>query len=127
MNLLQYFFRIVNKNRVYSAINLLGLSLGLTVFTLIALFVRYEFGYDRYHANYDKIYRVVRDGEGEYLGSTKFVVAAAPIAEAIRETVKEAEFVTRINWRTNVLINANGGSFFENEYHAVDPDFFRLF
>jgi putative ABC transport system permease protein len=113
--IISYTLRIVNRNRVYSAINLLGLSLGLTVFTLIVLFVRYEFGYDRYQANYDRIYRIVRDGEGEYLGTTKFVITAAPIADAIRESVKEADHVTRICWRNNLLVNTNGASFFQDD------------
>ncbi len=122
-----YVLRIANRNRAYSAINLLGLSLGLTVFTLIVLFVRYEFGYDRYHANYDRIYRIVRDGGGEYLGSSKFVVSAAPIAGAVKETVREADLVTRISARMNVLITANGTSHFEDRYYAVDPEFFKIF
>jgi len=125
--ILSYCLRIVNKNRAYSVINLLGLSSGLIVFTLIVLFVRYEFGYDRYHENYDKIYRIARSGEGEYMGSNKFLVSAAPIAGAIRETVKGAELVTRIWWRTNALINTEGKSFLESQCHAADPDFFKIF
>ncbi len=60
--------RVVNRNRVYSVIKSVGPVNGpLLVFTLIVLFVRYEFGYDRYQANYDRIYRIVRGGEVEKL------------------------------------------------------------
>lgn len=89
--------------------------------------MRYEFGYDRYHANYDKIYRLISHGDGEYLGSTKFAVASAPFADAIRETVKGSELVTRIGRRSEVLIETNGKYFFEPEYHYADPDFFKIF
>lgn len=125
--ILSYALRVVNRNRAYSAINLLGLSLGLTIFTLIVLFVRYEFGYDRYHANYDRIYRIVRDGESEYLGSKRFAVVSAPTAEALKETVKETEFVSRMGQRGNLLVTVNGNSFMEEDYYAVDPDFFKMF
>src|SRR5690242_9525327 len=97
--IISYTLRIVNRNRVYSAINLLGLSLGLTVFTLIVLFVRYEFGYDRHNANYDNIYRIVREGERPYLGVTKFAVAASPFADALKEVVSETEHVSRLRTR----------------------------
>lgn len=125
--ILAYTLRILNKNRVYSAINLLGLSLGLCVFTLIVLFVRYEFGYDKYHANLDKMYRIIRDAGGDYLGSSKYAIAAAPLAEALHETVKEADHITRIARGNNFLVQAQGNSFFEEQYFAVDPEYFKIF
>jgi putative ABC transport system permease protein len=125
--IISYTLRIVNRNRVYSAINLLGLSLGLTVFTLIVLFVRYEFGYDRYQANYDRIYRITRDGLGNYLGTSKFVVTSSPMAGAIKEVVPGAGYVTRIGSEGNVLVKINGVSLLEENYHAVDPEFFKIF
>jgi len=125
--IIAYSLRIVNRNRAYSVINLLGLSLGLIVFTLIILFVNYESGYDRYHVNYDRIYRIIRDGEAEYLGSTKMVIVSAPLADAIKETVKGTDRVTRICRRKEALVMADGRSFFEKEIHAVDPDAFKIF
>ncbi|MEJ0030302.1 MAG: hypothetical protein WDO15_08015 [Bacteroidota bacterium] len=73
----------------------MGLSLGLAVFALIVLFVRYEFAYDRYHTNFDRIYRITRDDpKNEYLGTTKFVISAALLAEGLKESVKEVDHVT---------------------------------
>src|SRR5687768_3600134 len=46
------------KNRVFSFINILGLSVGLTAFLLILLYVRFEFSYDDFHKNSENIYRV---------------------------------------------------------------------
>ena len=46
------------KNKVFSLINILGLSVGLTTFILIMLYVRFEFSYDDFHKNADNIYRV---------------------------------------------------------------------
>ncbi|MEI9918314.1 MAG: ABC transporter permease [Bacteroidota bacterium] len=123
-----YALRVFNRSRVYSAINLLGLSLGLAVFTLIVLFVRYEFGYDRYHANADRIYRITReDPKNEYLGTTKFVISAALLADGLKESVKDLDHVTRIARQNNVLMHAGNKSFFENETYAVDPAFFDVF
>lgn len=125
--IITYTLRVIDRNRAYSAINLLGLSLGLTIFTLIVLFVRYEFGYDEYQVNYDRIYRIVRDGESDYLGSSRFAVVSAPTAGAIKETVREADHVSRIAYRGTLLVTVNENSFLEDNYRAVDPEFFNIF
>ena len=46
------------RNRVYSAINIVGLSLGLACAILIILYTNDELSYDRFHENADNIYRV---------------------------------------------------------------------
>lgn len=50
--------RSLVKNKVFSLINILGLSVGLTAFILILLYVRFEFSYDNFHKNSQNIYRV---------------------------------------------------------------------
>ena len=52
-------WRILVHNKVYSVINIAGLSLGLTCVMLIALYVKDEVSYDRFHRRVEDIYRVV--------------------------------------------------------------------
>ena len=52
--------RIFRRHKVYSFINIAGLSLGMTVCVLILLWVRSELSFDRFHKNADRIFRVVR-------------------------------------------------------------------
>jgi putative ABC transport system permease protein len=52
--------RNMMKHRVYSLINILGLTLGFTAFILITLFVRYELNWDKSNTEYDNIYRIQR-------------------------------------------------------------------
>jgi hypothetical protein len=54
-------FRNLWKHRTFSAINFLGLSAGMTVCFLIFSYTRFESGYDAFHHNADRIYRVVCD------------------------------------------------------------------
>ena len=49
------------KRRVFSLINILGLSVGMTACFLIFLYVRFESSYDGFHSKADRIYRVVCD------------------------------------------------------------------
>ena len=60
-NYLKIAWRSLAKNKVLSFINIAGLAIGLSCFTLIALYVVDELSYDRYHEKADRIYRVDAD------------------------------------------------------------------
>ena len=65
-NYLKIGFRRLKRNKVYSALNIGGLSVGLAVAMLIGLWLFHELTFDDYHANHDKLARVMqhktRDG-----------------------------------------------------------------
>ena len=50
--------RNILRHKVYSFINIFGLALGLSVFMLIAIFIQFEFSYDKFHENHNRIYHV---------------------------------------------------------------------
>ena len=54
-------FRNLWKHKVFSFLNILGLTVGLTACFLIFLYVRFELSYDYFHSKADRIYRVVAD------------------------------------------------------------------
>ena len=58
-NYLKVTFRNLNRHRIYTAINISGLSLGLAAVILIFLHMHFETSYDRYHDSADHIYRIV--------------------------------------------------------------------
>ena len=49
------------RNRSHAAVNLLGLSLGLTCSIIMFLIIRFELSYDKYHSDGDRIYRIVTE------------------------------------------------------------------
>lgn len=51
-------FRNLQKNKLYSFINLTGLTLGLAVAITLFWIVRFEYSFDNYHVKADRIYRV---------------------------------------------------------------------
>jgi len=55
-------FRNLARNKVYSFINIIGLSFGLACAMLIILYVKDEVSYDRFHKNVNNIYRIVTQG-----------------------------------------------------------------
>jgi len=57
-NYIKTAFRNLVRFKAYTLINLIGLSLGLSVAVLILLFVKDETGYDRFHLNANRIYKI---------------------------------------------------------------------
>ena len=55
-------WRNLQKNKVYSVINIAGLAVGLSIFWLMALYIADELSYDRASVNADRIYRVTHSG-----------------------------------------------------------------
>ncbi|MGV3585764.1 MAG: ABC transporter permease, partial [Adhaeribacter sp.] len=70
-------FRNLWRNKVFSFINIGGLSLGLACCMLIFLYIKDEISYDRFHAKKDQIYRVTanitNEGDVTKTGSTNRV------------------------------------------------------
>ena len=59
--ILSYFkttFRTIWRHRVHSILNITGLAVGMSCTILILLWVQYEFSFDQYHENADRIYRL---------------------------------------------------------------------
>jgi hypothetical protein len=71
---LKYAWRNIRHNKLYTAIHILGLSIGLCACIVIYLIARYDLGFDRFHPDPDRIYRIVgdvrlKDGMNMYLNS----------------------------------------------------------
>jgi putative ABC transport system permease protein len=121
-------WRNIKRNKAYSALNVLGLAVGLAVFILIMLFVRTELSYDRYHANARNIYRVVQEQpENVYLGSNVFAVTAGPLAAAMVQDLPEVLKATRIDEWSDVLVTVGERNFLEKKVHWTDPQTFEIF
>lgn len=121
-------WRNIKRSKAYSALNVLGLAVGLAVFILIMLFVRTELGYDRYHANAKNIYRVVQEQPGNvYLGSSVFAVTPGPLAEAMVREFPEVLKAAHIDDWSNVLVSVEDKNFLEKSVHWTDPQTFEIF
>src|SRR5882757_5480678 len=75
-NYFKFAFRTLAGNKLYSGINIIGLSVGLTVALLIGLWIRDEYSYDRYNPNYHRIAQVMQNG---HLDGNIYTTRAMPI------------------------------------------------
>ena len=127
-NYLVIAWRNIKKSKAYSALNILGLAVGLAVFILIMLFVRTELGYDRYHANARNVCRVVQEQPGDdFLGSNVFAVTPGPLAAAMVQDLPEVLKATRVDTWSDVLVTVGEKSFLERRIHWTDPQTFEIF
>ena len=133
-NYLKIAWRNLQKNKIFSFINILGLAIGLTCCILITLYIYHETSYDRYHKNIKQLYQLgtvfVKDGKEERLPNTPAPIAAAmkqefpEIVETTRLLALFDEDKTILQYRPD---NGDAKSFYENKGYIADSTFFRLF
>src|ERR1700744_4563310 len=88
--------RNLRKNKLYSAINIAGLAVGLAVFWLMGLYIADELTYDRASPNAQRIYRVVQSGSWSG-GSFKLAITPTPFAPALKKDYPEIEDAARLD------------------------------
>jgi putative ABC transport system permease protein len=94
-------WRNLLRNRVTSAINIFGLTIGLTCFTLIALYIQYEASYDRDHVKADRIYRIAQQQAGNvYRGTDRFTGTPSVLSPTLRRDFPEVEATTTLQLYT---------------------------
>lgn len=125
-NYLKTAFRGLLRNKLFSAINILGLAIGLAACILIMLFVRDEFSYDTHWENSGRIYQVntIYSFPGSPPGTSSRVPGKA------KDTLKiyfpeEIESAARIN-RMSTVVRSEDGVFTEN-IHWADTEFVDIF
>ena len=91
-------WRNLFKSKGYLAINLTGLTVAMTCFVLLALFIQFEMSFDKHHQNSEKTFRIVQQQKGNsYQGTDMFAVAPLPLGEALLQDFSEVENVTNLN------------------------------
>src|SRR5215217_1303950 len=111
-NYLKVAWRNLMKNKVFSFINILGLTIGITVCLMIFLFIMNEFSVDQFHTQGKNIYRVMRGFEKE--GKQRSVsYLSGPYAEALVNDFKgQIKTAVRVN-PTDGLVKIGNKSFHE--------------
>lgn len=132
--MIQNYFKIawrnLQRNKAYTFINILGLALGLTCAILIFSLTKYHLSFDNFHANSDRIYRIVTE---QHRDNISYVAAVpSPLGKAFRNDYGYAEKVARIATFEDVLISlkarGNALKFKEEEGVAfTEPEYFDVF
>lgn len=114
------------RNKVYSFINIAGLSLGLTCAMLIILYVKDEVSYDRFHKNVDQIYRIGFQ-EINPDGTKGHKDAITGFLQGPRFTESIPEIKTFVRFRNDNKDVKKGTEVYSQELFFVDSSFFSVF
>ena len=131
-NHLKIAFRQLKKQKFYSAVNIIGLAIGVTCCLLIALFVKDELSYDQHHPNVENLYLVARNND---INEFKGIFSAVPplLAQTMLDEIPEVKKAARINPHffnagNNIIRKENQEEgFYEDGFVYADQELFELF
>jgi putative ABC transport system permease protein len=119
-------YRNILRNKFYSLLNILGLSIGLATALFILLYITDEAGYDKHFENYNRIYRV----ESEITVNNnpqQFATAPPPLGPAMKKEIPEIEEVVRLDELGLFIFRYEEHEFFESRFFYADSSIFRVF
>ncbi len=125
-NLFTISIRSLLKDKAYSAINVLGLTIGITCSLLLLVYILDELSYDRYHTNGENIYRIishVKEPDDAFTWSSTQI----PLAEELRDNYPEVENAVRFIQMNDNIYKKGDVQFAEEDFYLTDSTVFRSF
>ena len=133
LNYLKISVRNLLRSKSFSAINILGLSVGMTCCMLLLLYIRSELSFDRHHRFAENLYLLgSRSTIGQNTGQER-PTASAPYGPALKAEFPEVAQMTRLyspDEKLLLQVRQPGKplqSFYETKGYQVDSTFFDLF
>lgn len=127
-NNFQFSLRRLSRQKIHTALHIIGLTLGISVCLLIGLFIRFELSFDAYHDKADRTYRI--NSVWNDFGTKTFHYSTPfPLANEIRKTISGIEHVTQVHHpmgKPIIEINDNR-KFKQEKIMMTDPEFLDVF
>ena len=120
--------RVLLKNKAFSAINIAGLAIGISVCLLILQYVSFEFSYDRFHENASDIYRVANDRFQSGKLIQHGMITYSGVGKALNDDFDEITENGRVVPTGNSIVDVGGEkTIVEDESLVVDNAFIQMF
>ena len=100
-NYIKIAIRNIWANKTFSFINIVGLSVSMSLGLLIILIVKEQYSFDRFHKDADRIYRVDTRALRVGGGSEDYATVPMPVATVLKENYSFTEDIVRLNRRLN--------------------------
>lgn len=120
-------FRNVRKNKVFSAINIFGLGIGLAACLLIFQFVTFELSYDKFNEKFDRIFRITNDRFQNGKLIQHGTIMYPTIGPTMARDFPEVEIYTRLMPAGDLNIKAEERIFRGDNAHFADEYFLSVF
>ncbi len=127
-NLFKTALRNIRKEKIYSVINILGLTIGVTCCIFLLLYILDELSYDKFHVNKDRIYRIAthfQESDNEFTWAS----AQVPLAPELASKFTEVQHAVRlINVGRELFENQDKDiRFYEEDFYYADSAVFDVF
>lgn len=116
------------RNKVYSLINILGLSIGVACCLLLALYIQKEYSVDKHHARVEDVYRITTSFKN-INNFRESATCSPPIAMAMKDEIPEVEVAARLLNPPGVsqnLIKYETNMFYESDGFIADSTIFSI-
>lgn len=125
-NYLKVTLRNIGRNKLYSLINIAGLSIGIASFLLIVFYIQHEKSHDNFHKKGKNIYQLVRINR---LGDReeRRVNTGAPPAPLMLENIAGIEEAVRFTCFRDDLVGSGENRYIERRFYFADPSVFDMF
>ncbi|CAG5003509.1 hypothetical protein DYBT9275_03168 [Dyadobacter sp. CECT 9275] len=123
-NYLKIAIRTLTRNKIFSVINIAGLSLGLTCCMLIVLYTKDEVSFDRFHKYKDRLYRINVTMTGPE-GTSNISSTNAIHGPSFKQEIPEIKEIVRA--QSNSFITKKGNELFSEKVLFADDNFFTVF
>ncbi|MFA6980051.1 MAG: ABC transporter permease [Ignavibacteriaceae bacterium] len=128
--MLKNYFKVALRNllnqKFYSVINIVGLSIGITAYILVGLYIKQDFSYDKYHKNAEQIYRIEfsisQSGQTSYSAQTP-----ALLGPTLKNVYPEIKKFSRIYFSEHNLVKVGEMKNYEDRISYADSTFFEIF
>lgn len=131
MTSIKLFIRTLLRKRLFSIINIVGLTIGFLCTTLIYLYVKHEVSFDDFHSNGDRIYRVNQTFIWGEDNPNQFASTGPGVSHAIAQDIPDVEQVVKVHTPDLMPVRlkvADQEKFFNDEkVLAADSNFFQVF
>ncbi len=123
-NYVKIALRTLAKHKVYTTINIGGLTLAITCCLLLGMYIRHEWSFDRFHTKSDRLYR---SWTREIYEDKTFTNTVTPyvLGPTLQATYPEIEAMSRVEVGTMHV--KKGNEVLNERIHSVDKDFFQMF
>ncbi len=126
-NYLTIAWRNLLRHKAFSAINILGLAIGIAACLLILQYVRFELSYDDFHAKGDRIYRVRQDRYNEGKLSTQWAAGAYAAGNSFKDAFGEIEEYVKMLQRGPMVASYGTEQFKVEKPMFASEAFFKVF
>ncbi len=112
------------RQKLFSVLNISGLSLGMAICIIIALYIKNELSYDRFHAQAERIYRIAEESDESGSSHANIFPLLGPY---LADKFPEINRFARFDREPRAFVKANGHQFIEERFFYADSTALEIF